>query len=289
MGCWACVPGHCQALGYPPVAHDLHGTGSPELLEPPCSRGGAGRSVRAARRASRCRPRQSGTAFRDEYPDVEEHPARPPMAVEAGGLEVSVDLLSGFEKPNLWFVKDGGDRLVQFQHDRLVVNWRRRPGEQYPRYENAVRPMFEDAWRRLASVLGALDLGPLRPNMCEAIYINLVDSGGAWTGHSETDRVLAPWSGRHSDGFLPPAAEVRLGARYALPDRRGWLVVDGIRTPTASDGRPALMLQLAGRGRAWSPDLAGVLEFFDLPHEWIVRGFVSFTEAEMHREWGLHE
>ena len=203
-------------------------------------------------------------AFRDEYPDVEEHPARPPMAVEAGGLEVSVDLLSGFEKPNLWFVKDGGDRLVQFQHDRLVVNWRRRPGEQYPRYENAVRPMFEDAWRRLASVLGALDLGPLRPNVCEAIYINLVDSGGAWTGHSETDRVLAPWSGRHSDGFLPPAAEVRLGARYALPDRRGWLVVDANPVRRASDGRPALMLQLAGRGRAWSPDLAGVLEFFDL-------------------------
>lgn len=228
-------------------------------------------------------------AFRDEYPDVEEHPAKPPMAVEAGGLEVSVNLLSGFDKPNLWFVKDGGDRLVQFQQDRLVVNWRRRSDEQYPRYEHAVRPMFVDAWSRLVGALEDLSLGPPRPNVCEAIYVNPIDSGGAWKDHSEMDRVLSPWSGSHSDDFLPPAAEVRLGARYALPEGKGWLVIDANPVRRAGDGRPALMLQLAGRGRAGSPDLDGALEFLDLAREWIVRGFVSFTEVEMHREWELRE
>ena len=46
-----------------------------------------------------------------------------------------------------------------------------------------------------------------------------------------------------------------------------------------------MTLNLISLGRASSPDLAGALDFMDLAHEWIVRGFTSMTTAEAHEHW----
>lgn len=222
-------------------------------------------------------------AFAPEFPVVEEHPTRPPTSLEP--VEVSLQLTNETLMPCLWFMTEERDRLVQFQRDRLVVNWRREEDQPYPRYEKAVRAMLESAWERLAATVETLGLDPLRPNVCEVAYVNPIEADERWSQHGELDLVIAPWSGQHSDDFLPEPIDVRVAARYGLPDGAGILTVDA--TPmTRTPDNTATMLQLAARGLARREDLAGAFAFLDLGREWIVRGFVSFTEADMHQAWG---
>lgn len=228
-------------------------------------------------------------AFRDEYPIVEEHPARPPMALAPGDeFQLRFTLAEAAPPPLLWFVSRDGDRLVQVQRDRIVVNWRRRETEPYPRYADTVRPMLMEAWHRLESVVNDLELGPLVPNVCDVLYVNMLEADeAAWTSFAGLAEVVAPWSGKHSDDFLPPPAEVGFSVGYDMTDGPGRLTVEGTPLRRADSGAAALLLQLTARGPAASGDLAGAVAFLDRGREWIVKGFVSVTTDRMHEYWGM--
>jgi hypothetical protein len=46
-----------------------------------------------------------------------------------------------------------------------------------------------------------------------------------------------------------------------------------------------LQLTLTARGRPRRPELGASLEWFDLGHEWIVKGSTDLTTAAMHKIW----
>ena len=52
------------------------------------------------------------------------------------------------------------------------------------------------------------------------------------------------------------------------------------------DGSPLIRLTLTARGAPTKKDFGGVMAFFDIGREFIVRGFASITTAQMHRIWG---
>lgn len=225
-------------------------------------------------------------AFADDFPTVEEQSPRPPMSVEQGP-KLSFELRGGFDQPNLQFINNDRDRIVQFQRDRLVVNWRRRPDEDYPRYEGAVRPMFVDAWRRLSSVLADLGQEALKPNICEVVYVNVIDSGQGMGGATAPADVLALWNGSHSDSFLPSPSQFRVSVRYPLPVENGWLGIESTAIRRSDNGGDAMLLQLSATGMVESPGLEGALDFLDIGREWVVKGFFSFTTNTMHKRWGI--
>jgi len=49
--------------------------------------------------------------------------------------------------------------------------------------------------------------------------------------------------------------------------------------------KPLVMLTLTARGTPLTPDIEGVLGFFDLGRDSIVRAFHSITTEAMHRVW----
>jgi hypothetical protein len=72
------------------------------------------------------------------------------------------------------------------------------------------------------------------------------------------------------------------------------------RSPMPEGGRLRVMMQpairrqgakevlqstLTARGRPRRPELGASLGWFDLGHEWIVRGFTDLTTAAMHTIW----
>ena len=188
------------------------------------------------------------------------------------------------ETPRLWLMNEPGSQLLQLQQDRLVVNWRRLPSDiPYPHYDS-IREFLVEAWNRLTAVVHDLGRTVPEPSICEVQYVNHLDKHSGWRSVGDTAAVVAPWSGSMSDGFLPPAREAGLSLLFELPDGRGWLAVDG-RSGQLAHGRRAMTLNLISRGRAASPDLAGALDFMDLAHEWIVRGFTSITTAKAHKHW----
>jgi len=46
-----------------------------------------------------------------------------------------------------------------------------------------------------------------------------------------------------------------------------------------------LLLELKATGPSSSTDKKAMLDWFDLAHEWIVRGFTDLTAAEAHKLW----
>lgn len=227
--------------------------------------------------------------FADEYPLVEEHPPLAPMVIGQAFPPFQIKLAEAAEKPRLWFLDKNQTRLVQFQQDRLTVNWRRLSDEPYPRYDDTIRPMLVDAWTRLERAADSVAGVELVPNMCEALYLNPIESGEVWQRPGELGLVLTPWSGDTSDDFLPEPSQVRFEAEYPLPRGDGVLVVTVTPVRRVDDDRSVLMLQLIGRGRPEGPGFEGALQFLDLAHEWIVRGFKSITTLEMHRVWGIQD
>lgn len=202
-------------------------------------------------------------------------PALPPKGGHRG---ISLQLVDSPNPPLLWLLDQSGHRLIQLQRDRLVVNWRKlSPDEEYPSFA-AILPRWEAAWSQLQSAAATQDAGEVVPNACEVSYFNAVD-----ISPEQTQDLVSAWSGTNSDGFLPPPIEARLSLRYPLPDGQGTLAID--LSPAVGPGGAVTLLRMTARGWPVEPTENHVLDFFHLAHEWIVRGFTSFTNPSMHEVW----
>src|SRR5690606_22357281 len=88
--------------------------------------------------------------IRGAFPLVEEQPPLDPAFETFGSNDGSIpqsriEFVSGAIQPRFFFVEESNMRLLQFQRDRLHLNWRRtEAGQVYPRYP-ALREAFEEA------------------------------------------------------------------------------------------------------------------------------------------------
>jgi uncharacterized protein (TIGR04255 family) len=235
--------------------------------------------------------------WRERYPKAEDQPPLPPVPLEtfpARPVGATISFGPGMPGVREWFLSERGDRLVQVQHDRLVLNWRRiSAGDVYPRYES-LRPAFEGEVNELQAFLEEEGIGEATIVQAEVTYSNPISVSELGESR-DIARLIAPWSGSYSDGFLPIPEDMRLGLRYVIPDPStqqpvGRLYIEGNPLLRQGPGSglldEAFMLQLFARGRALGEGLNGALAFLDLGHEWVVRGFTSLTSESMHQRWG---
>jgi len=223
--------------------------------------------------------------WRDMLPNVSERPQLAPIAVEPDRPAVALELSDETETPRLWLQNSDGSQLLQLQQDRLVVNWRKLPKDTpYPHYAT-IRAFLVEAWKRLSRVVEQIDLTLPAPSISEVLYVNRPEAGEGCDSPDGMSAIVAPWTGSMNDDFLPAPSGAGFFTRFELPDGRGWLAIEG-QSGQSGDGRWITGLNLVSRGRASSPDLDGALDFMDLAHEWIVRGFTCITTAEAHERWG---
>lgn len=238
--------------------------------------------------------------FRDawaDWPVVEERPVLPPMEESNGGEDaLADDLLKALLRedeppPRLWLQNDAEDRVVQIQHDRLVVNWHKSDaGGDYPRY-GSVRDHLQDAWDRLNDVY--VDLGSnesVVPSLCEMQYVNHIDSGYGWTSPQDTERLMVPWQGVEGSKFFADNHLTYFNVHTHFPeDREGWLAIRCWTSHYSPDGpddpSPLMVLSLTARGRVESGNFQSALDFFDVAHRWVVEGFIEITTQEAHKIW----
>ncbi len=226
-------------------------------------------------------------AWEDTLPHAKERPLLPRMGLPPS--EGLLDTLFEIEEtasnpPRLWLQNESGDHVVQIQHDRLVVNWRKGDlGGEYPRYVT-IRKSMQDSWHRLAAECAKLGHNEPIPFLCEVQYINHLGEKQGWNSPKDTPRLIVPWSGMGDDEFLPQDHLSGFGLHCHFPEERdGWLTIDG----WTSDLPESIMmaLSLTSRGRALSEDLDSALDFMDAAHVWIVRGFTAVTTKEAHQLW----
>jgi len=214
--------------------------------------------------------------FRDEYPVVQH---ATPIGNEASIL---IDASTGAPLPRVWFISSSDNQLVQFQGDRFYFNWRRR-GDEYPRYSTIISK-FEEAKRRLDTFLSELNLGPLKPLQYELTYFNQIPKGEGWETMEDLGGVFTDMNWNSRPGrFLPGLTSLSWNIRFALPDKKGWLSAKLTQGKRKDDDVPVLVLEIAARGLDEDTSAPNMRSWFDLAHEWIVRGFADLTAMEIQK------
>ena len=107
--------------------------------------------------------------LRGQYPRVElldALPPQPPLGLSGSFVGLSV----GGPPNRWWFISEDDSHLVQLQHDRLLLNWRKSTNTEYPRHHNLM-PLFLDVLTVVNDVLGGI-----APLSIETDYYNL-DAG----------------------------------------------------------------------------------------------------------------
>lgn len=235
--------------------------------------------------------------WRDRYPVTQDQPPMPPIPIEsfpATPLNMSFQFIGGFPGPRVWFSSKDGDRLLQVQSDRLVLNWRRtKSDDEYPHYEE-LRPAFVDAVANFTEFLASEGLGPVQFSQAEVTYINPI-SLSSLGSPPNFSKLVVPWTNEFSDDFLPNTENVHLQLSFQIVNPEdggaiGRLYVEGNAALHQNVGEVSqsevYMLQLFARGRPIGEGLEGALAFLDLGHDYVVNGFVSLTTEEIRKEWG---
>jgi len=217
--------------------------------------------------------------FRDDYPIIQH---APPLASAIG--EILVDQAIGFPLPRVWFINKSDDQLVQFQADRFYFNWRRRQSD-YPRYDHVIKN-FESVLNNIVNFFSEFELGELKPIEYELSYINHIPNGQGWNTIDDLPRIFSDFVWKQTkERFLPNPEKIAWQTDFPLPEKKGHLIVNLKQATRTEDKVTLLVLELKTRGIGESTNEEAIREWFDLSHDWIVRGFTDLTTPEIQKIW----
>ena len=185
--------------------------------------------------------------------------------------------------PRIWFLRDDENGIVQIQRDRFLHNWKKvRPEDEYPHYDKVIT-MFRDRLGSFETFIQDMELGQVQPRQYEMTYVNHIPQNEGWQAIRELGKVFPDVAWRTKDGrFLPSPEALNLRMSFLLPDRFGRLHAT-IRTALRrQDNHPMLLLEMTGRGMPKDSSREAMWGWFDVAHEWIVRGFADLTGETMH-------
>jgi len=213
--------------------------------------------------------------FRQDYPIIQH---APPIAATKG--EIPVDTVTGLPLQRVWFINEPDDQLIQFQFDRVYFNWRRRQ-EIYPRYPYVIE-QFEKVLNTVVDFFNEFELGKLEPIEYELSYINHIPKGQGWSTIDDFPRVFSDFVWKQTTGrFLPNPVNIAWQTNFELPEKKGHLTVSLKEAIRTEDKVPIFVLELTARGLGESTSKNAIYEWFDVAHEWIVRGFTDLTTSEV--------
>lgn len=231
--------------------------------------------------------------YRREYPETEDKVPISSVIENFGPPKrqtLEVRVVQDAPPMRSWFKNRAGTELIQIQRDCFVFNWRQQGSDEpYPRYEQ-VRAKFEMHFNTFTRFLKRRQIGRVVPNQCAVTYVNHIIPGEGWKRFGQFKQIFSVWSGRHSDRFLREPEEINFRVQYRILDANGEpigrLHIEAEPRTHVQDGSRLLQLMLTARGKPIGNEPSGVLAFFDIGREHIVRGFASITTKNMNAIWG---
>ena len=187
--------------------------------------------------------------------------------------------------PRVWFVHKNGNGIIQVQRDRFLHNWRKLDAEtKYPRYGQVIE-MFLGHFETLQKFLDQHKLGSIEPLQYEMTYVNHIYRGEGWTNNGDVGKLFADFAWRADrPRFLPEPEGINWRTTFVLPERAGRMHVSIQNGESREDNRPLYVFELTVRGIGADKELSGIRDWFDLAHEWIVRGFADLTGTQTQTE-----
>ena len=226
--------------------------------------------------------------FQGEFPKIAEQPLLSPQFETFGGGNVQAGPRIQVGSPpigsRLWFLSQDENHLLQFQADRFLGNWRRRPNaEEYPHFEG-LADAFEKNLRRLDEFFHDCFGKTIEVNQAEVSYINVIPLDG----FADAEAWLAVWSGGKID-----VESVNLSFSEVIRGKDGKpfaRLLHHVQSVFTTDGKKrALRLSLEFKGKPKSETIEEAMAFLRRGREAIVLRFKEITTSEAHQAWGIIE
>lgn len=227
--------------------------------------------------------------YRDEFPTVQDQPLLQPTFETFGGMPPF-----GFQPffmggppggvGRVWFVSKAENHLIQFQPDRLLINWQKKQDDQpYPRFEG-IQPIFNSSLIKLATFFKAHFGWDLRVNQAEIIYINLIDVND----FSMASEYFNNWQNIAPDieGLNFTISEVFHDAK-SNPYARLMQEIQSACSPDRK--RKIYRMSLTFRGKPSGDSVDDAMRFLEQGREAIVLKFAHLTTDKAHKLWGMKQ
>lgn len=210
----------------------------------------------------------------------------------AGGNGVEIQISAKPPLPRVWFEGISRHELIQLQDDRFIFNWRKLEDGLYPRFEEVFNN-FKKYWDLFVQYISESGLGNISITQYELTYINIInlkktpltviDLANVFNGNALIG---------HKDCFLPSPSGFNWQTFYPFPDNQGSLNINAISGLSQENKSIVARLDMVARGTPQEKENieAGLEEWFNMAHLWIVNGFVAITTENAQRElWGRVE
>ncbi|RXH31986.1 TIGR04255 family protein [Bradyrhizobium zhanjiangense] len=258
--------------------------GLPEFENPPLNEVVLGVQFQSPSNFQEIRAYEVWRLYADRFPNLTEQPPMLPQFETFGAFQppqIAFSFGPGLQR-RYWFESAAGDELIQFQHDRLFHNWRKRHPERanYPRFEYIIAE-FERELLELERYVQGLGNERLVVTQCEVAYFNsiLLEPGSDQFAPQQWFAFLSP---EHSpvESFSSAAGQVlrREGEPYGRLFRESATGFDGYR-------RPAVFLNLTARGLPATNDVPGALDFLNQHRYIISQEFIRATTPAAQQLW----
>jgi uncharacterized protein (TIGR04255 family) len=222
--------------------------------------------------------------FQDQFPTVQEHPPIAPSFEMFGGSQTQLDPTFTFRNSlpsnRFWFIAAKDDHLIQFQEDRMLTNWRRRPqGQEYPRFE-AIAAAFESQLRKVANYFEEGQHGSLEINQAEVSYINIFPLEGVSKANEWLDLVNLNNTAAENLNVQFSEAITDIGGRPYARLYHELVSLNNLH------GDKALRFSLTFRGKPSDTSIAEALKFLLIGRETIVMRFGQLCTEKANQIWG---
>jgi uncharacterized protein (TIGR04255 family) len=217
------------------------------------------------------------------YPKSQEQPALPPV-VPSGGPTISFQLQASLPPIRLWLLTEDESLLVQVQHDRLLLNWRKvKPDDPYPRYKT-LRKNFTELWSEFGRYVAGADYGVLQPSLAEVTFFNRIQIDAA----TDVANVIAALNPQWAlDGQLATSLQLERGVVGSSGELQGHQTVALGYRPEVSSLQMEILTRVGID--AESDDTAAILGALDEAHRAGVLTFDQITTEGAHSAWGKHD
>ena len=230
----------------------------------------------------------------DNFPFIQEHPPLIGGIENLGGAQAPAMDIRFFQTPPLprvWMLDKSGNGIIQIQREAFLHNWRKlNPEDQYPRFQTVMGD-FIRYFEQFKSFTQKNSLGEITPTQYELTYINHILANEFWASTKPLSKLLSDFRWQSSpERFLPDYEGVNWLTTFLLPDKCGRLYVSiqtALRQPNLD---PIIIIEMKARGIGKFTGLSDMPKWFDIAHEWIVKGFADLTDKVAQRKlWGLKE
>jgi uncharacterized protein (TIGR04255 family) len=216
----------------------------------------------------------------DRFPIVEEQPSLPPV-VPGGGPTFSFQLKTSLPEIRLWLESEDKSFLVQIQHDRLLLNWRKLDSDSaYPRY-GRLRSDFAQLWEEFSRYINAGDYGVLQPGIAEVTFFNRIEIGKPSSASGPIAVLNPQWSLDNQLGISLQMAR-RIFDTTGQPHGHQSIAV-GYQNEIGE-----LQMEISTRVSIRAGESSAILEALDEAHREGVLTFDHVTTKDAHRLWGKH-